>query len=83
MATIGKNLAVVEVGKLKFQGLMAWFVWMSVHLMLLVGFRNRLVVFINWAWNYIRFNSGLRLIIRPFRKTRKIKNKPEEKEISV
>jgi len=68
MATIGRNLAVVETGKLKFQGVMAWFVWMFVHLMLLVGFRNRVVVFVNWTWNYFRYNNGLRLIIRPYRK---------------
>ena len=72
MATIGRNLAVVETGKFKFQGVFAWFVWMFVHLMLLVGFRNRVVVFVNWFWNYIKFNNGLRLIIRPYR--RKTKN---------
>jgi NADH dehydrogenase len=70
MATIGRNLAVVETGKFKFYGLFAWVIWMFVHLMLLVGFRNRVVVFINWTWNYIRYNNGLRLIIRPYRKKR-------------
>lgn len=68
MATIGKNKAVVETGRFKFQGVFAWFVWMFVHLMLLVGFRNRLVVFVNWTWNYFRYNNGLRLIIRPYKK---------------
>jgi NADH dehydrogenase len=68
MATIGRNLAVVETGKFKFQGFFAWLVWMFVHLMLLVGFRNRVVVFVNWFWNYIKFNNGLRLIIRPYKK---------------
>jgi NADH dehydrogenase len=68
MATIGKNKAVVELKKFKFQGSFAWFVWMFVHLMLLVGFRNRVVVFVNWSWNYIRFNNGLRLIIRRYKK---------------
>jgi len=68
MATIGKNKAVVETGKFKFQGMFAWFIWMFVHLMLLVGFRNRLVVFVNWSWNYFRYNNGLRLIIRPYKK---------------
>ena len=68
MATVGRNKAVVELGKIKSQGIFAWFVWMSVHLMLLVGFRNRMVVFINWVWNYINYNNGLRLIIRPFKK---------------
>jgi len=68
MATIGKNKAVVETGKFKFQGVFAWFIWMFVHLMLLVGFRNRLVVFVNWSWYYFRYNNGLRLIIRPYKK---------------
>ncbi|WP_027418735.1 NAD(P)/FAD-dependent oxidoreductase [Crocinitomix catalasitica] len=67
MATVGKNLAVVELKKFKFQGTFAWFVWMFVHLMLLVGFRNRVIVFVNWTWNYFKYNNGLRLIIRPFR----------------
>ena len=67
MATIGKNKAVVEISKMKFQGMMAWMVWMFVHLMLLVGFRNRVVVFVNWAWNYFKTNNALRLIIRPYK----------------
>ena len=70
MATVGRNLAVVEIGKFKFQGFFAWFVWMFVHLMLLVGFRNRVVVFVNWTWNYFRYNNGLRLIVRPYKKIR-------------
>ncbi len=68
MATIGRNQAVAEIAKYKFQGIFAWFVWMLVHLMLLVGFRNRIVVFINWTWNYFNYNNGLRLIIRPYRR---------------
>lgn len=81
MATIGKNKAVVEVGRFKFQGFFAWFVWMFVHLMLLVGFRNRLVVFVNWSWYYFRYNNGLRLIIRPYQnKKRNQKNNPQSTE---
>lgn len=68
MATIGRNRAVVEVGKLKFGGLIGWFAWMAVHLMQLVGFRNRVVVFINWLWNYINYDRNIRLIIRPFKR---------------
>lgn len=64
MATIGKNKAVVELQKFKFTGFPAWVVWMGLHLMLLVGFRNRIVVFINWAWQYIFTNNSLRLIVR-------------------
>ena len=67
MATIGRNAAVVEIGDFKMQGPIAWAIWMFVHLMLLVGFRNRVVVFINWVWKYINFNNSLRLIIRPYK----------------
>jgi NADH dehydrogenase len=66
MATIGRNKAVAEISKLKLQGVLAWAVWMLVHLMLLVGFRNRVVVLVNWAWNYVNYNNGLRLIVRPY-----------------
>tara|TARA_R110002051_G_scaffold18194_2_gene52609 strand:+ start:25483 stop:26775 length:1293 start_codon:yes stop_codon:yes gene_type:complete len=66
MATIGRNKAVVETKGFKFQGFFAWIVWMSVHLILLVGFRNRLIVLINWMWNYFHYNNGLRLIVRPY-----------------
>ena len=64
MATIGRNLAVVDLPFISFGGLLAWFTWMFVHLMLLVDFRSRLVVFVNWAWSYINFDKGTRLIIR-------------------
>jgi NADH dehydrogenase len=66
MATVGRNKAVVEVGKLRFGGFVGWFVWMALHLMLLVGFRNRVIVFVNWVWNYINYDRHIRLIIRPF-----------------
>lgn len=68
MATIGRNRAVVDLGRFRFQGFFAWFVWMFVHLMSIVGFRNRMVVFIDWFWNYISYDRALRLIIRPFKK---------------
>jgi NADH:quinone reductase (non-electrogenic) len=68
MATVGRNLAVVDLKKTSLGGMFAWMIWMFVHLMLLVGFRNRIIVFVNWMWNYFRYNNGLRLIIRPFKK---------------
>jgi NADH dehydrogenase len=71
MATVGRNKAVVDMPNFKFQGIFAWFVWMFVHLFFLIGFRNRMVVFINWVYNYIRFDREARLIIRPYKKTRK------------
>ena len=67
MATIGRNKAVVDLKHWKFQGVFAWFVWMFVHLFFLIGFRNRMVVFVNWVYNYIRFDREARLIIRPFK----------------
>lgn len=64
MATIGRNLAVVDLPFISFGGIMAWYTWMFVHLMLLVDFRSRLVVFVNWAWSYINYDKGTRLIVR-------------------
>ncbi len=76
MATIGRNKAVVDLPKWKFQGVFAWFVWMFVHLFSLIGFRNKVIVFMNWMYNYIRFDRETRLIIRPY----KNKNKYSFKE---
>lgn len=68
MATIGRNKAVVDLKHYKFGGFFAWFIWMFVHLMSLVGFRNRVIVLFNWTYNYINFDKAARLIIRPFKK---------------
>lgn len=66
MATIGRNRAVVESPFVTTNGFFAWLIWMFVHLMSLVGFRNRVVVLFNWLVNYISYDRGIRLIIRPF-----------------
>ena len=71
MATIGRNKAVVDLPSWKFQGVFAWFVWMIVHLYSLIGFRNKAVVFMNWAYNYVRFDRETRLIIRPYKNKNK------------
>lgn len=68
MATIGRNRAVVDLPFMHIKGWIAWYIWMFVHLMLLVSFRNRLIVFVNWAWNYISYERAIRLIIRPYTK---------------
>lgn len=68
MATIGRNKAVVDLPKYHFHGVFAWFVWMFVHLFSLIGFKNKAVVFLNWVYNYIRFDREGRLIIRPYKK---------------
>jgi NADH dehydrogenase len=64
MATVGRNLAVVDLPFWKFGGFFAWLVWMFVHLFSIVGVKNRLVIFINWIWNYATYDQSLRLIIR-------------------
>jgi NADH:ubiquinone reductase (H+-translocating) len=63
LATIGRNAAVAKVKGLKFSGFSAWLVWLVVHLIRLVGFRNRLVVLINWAWDYFFLERASRIII--------------------
>lgn len=65
MATVGRNLAIVELPFIKFQGFFGWLVWMFVHLMSIVGVKNRLTIFINWAWNYLTYDQSTRLILRP------------------
>lgn len=65
MATIGKNKAVVDFSFIKFNGYFAWLIWMFLHLMLILSVRNKLIIFINWAWAYITKNTSLRLILTP------------------
>lgn len=62
MATIGRNAAVVRWGPLQLQGFIAWMIWLLVHITFLIGFRNRLMVLINWAWDYFFFDRAVRLI---------------------
>lgn len=68
MATIGKHRAVVDLPKFKFQGFLAWYFWMFLHLMLILSVRNKIAIFFNWMWSYINKDSSLRLIIAPSRK---------------
>ena len=63
MATIGRSRAVAAIGRLRLVGRIAWAAWLVVHIVMLIGFRNRLVVLVNWAWNYVTFDRGLRAII--------------------
>ncbi len=64
MATIGRHHAVAEIRSLRFAGSFAWWLWLLVHLMFLAGFRNRLAVLFHWAWAYLTFERGARLIVR-------------------
>lgn len=68
MATIGKHRAVVDLPNFKFQGFLAWYFWMFLHLMLILSVRNKLAVFFNWMWSYVNKDSSLRLIIIPNKK---------------
>jgi len=62
MATIGRNKAVADFSFIKFKGYFAWVAWMFLHLMLILSVKNKLMIFINWAWTYITKDTGLRLI---------------------
>jgi NADH dehydrogenase len=64
MATVGRNKAIVDLPLIRFHGYFAWYVWMFLHLMLILSVRNKLIVFINWAWNYFTKNSSLRIILK-------------------
>jgi NADH:ubiquinone reductase (H+-translocating) len=64
MATVGKHRAVVDLPKLSFHGYIAWFTWMFLHLMLILSTRNKLIIFINWAWHYFTKDTSLRLIFK-------------------
>jgi NADH dehydrogenase len=70
MATVGRNLAVVDFQKPKmhFKGFIAWYIWMGLHLFLLVGVKNRIQVFVNWIYNYLTYDQNLRLIFKEFYK---------------
>jgi NADH dehydrogenase len=66
MATIGRNKAVADLNFMHLSGLPAWLVWLFIHIIFLVGFRNRIAVLMEWAWAYVTFNKGARLITRNF-----------------
>ena len=63
LATIGRMAAVVDFGPLKFSGLLAWWFWLTAHLFFLIGFRNRMVVFMDWAWSYFSYQRNARIIV--------------------
>jgi NADH:ubiquinone reductase (H+-translocating) len=69
LATIGRNKAVVDLPFLKFSGYFAWLFWMFLHLMLILNVKNKLIIFINWAWAYVHQDTSLRLILIPNQKT--------------
>jgi NADH dehydrogenase len=64
LATIGRNAAVARIWGLSFSGFIAWVIWVALHIYRLIGFRNRLVVLLNWAWDYFFYDNQIRLITR-------------------
>ena len=68
MATVGRNKALIDAKGFHIHGFIAWIGWLFIHLMYLVGFRNRIIVFINWLWSYVNYDSAMRLVIRPFKR---------------
>jgi NADH dehydrogenase len=71
LATIGRNAAVAVIGRLKLSGYPAWLLWLMAHIWFLIGFRNRLVVMIDWAWAYWTFERGARIVSGRSRDDRK------------
>ena len=75
LATIGRSCAVAELGKLKFSGFRAWFLWLAIHLVLLMGMRNRLLVLLQWFFAYIRNKPGARILWFPHQTQQEEKNR--------
>jgi NADH:ubiquinone reductase (H+-translocating) len=67
LATIGRGAAVAKIGPIKASGYFAWLLWLFVHILFLIGFRNRLLVMFQWAWSYVTFDRGARLITEPLK----------------
>ena len=62
LATIGRSAAIAQFGRIHISGFIAWLAWLFVHILFLIGFRNRVLVFIQWAWSYFTYERGARLI---------------------
>ena len=77
MATVGRNRAVVDIKGFRLKGFFAWLTWMFVHLLFLMGFRNKLVVLMNWVYSYFTYDKGTRLILRPISRVRNQEGKTE------
>jgi NADH dehydrogenase len=81
LATIGRKRAVAQFGKLRISGLLAWLLWSVAHVYFLIGFRNRFTVAMNWAWSYITFQRGSRLITGLYAPRMEDLLKPERVEL--
>ena len=78
MATVGRNKAVVDIKGLHLKGFFAWLTWMFVHLLFLMGFRNKLIVLMNWVYSYFTYDKGTRLILRPLNRVVNKEGKSEK-----
>ena len=76
MATIGRHKAVVDIGKFHLHGVLAWYMWMVVHVWFLVGFRNRSAVVWSWFWKYLSWRNTIRLIVRPYQRPNVVSSTP-------
>jgi NADH dehydrogenase len=83
MATIGRSRAITEVGKYRLTGWMAWLAWLVVHIYFLTGFRNRMFVVASWAWSFITFRRGSRLIVGKQWQMHAVKSDPKAVEQST
>ena len=81
LATIGRNAAVAQFARWKFTGFVAWVLWVFVHLAKIIGFRNRILVLVNWAWDYFFFERAVRLIMPTERRTDNI-HRPEQIDLA-
>jgi NADH:ubiquinone reductase (H+-translocating) len=68
LATIGRSAAVADLGKIKLSGALAWLAWLTLHLFFLIGFRNRILVLFQWAWSFVSYDRGARLITGPLKR---------------
>jgi NADH dehydrogenase len=82
MATIGRSWAIVEFGRLKIAGFPAWILWLVVHIYYLTGFKNRLLVVLQWAWSYVSFRRGARLIVSKEWRFHRAKEQPDRAQAS-
>jgi NADH dehydrogenase len=69
LATIGRSAAVADLGRIKLSGTLAWLAWLLLHLIFLIGFRNRIFVLLQWAWSFVSYDRGARLITGPLRRS--------------
>lgn len=81
MATVGRNKAVAEIGRVHTQGFFAWLLWLVVHLRSILGIRNKLMVFMNWLWNYITYDDSIRMIVYAT-KAKEVREREERERVT-